>query len=59
MRADRIDVVLAEASSATERLDASGGVSLRLGAKRGTSQRLTYVASDERYELVGHARRPR
>lgn len=58
VRADRIDVVLAEASSATERLDASGGVSLRLGAKRGTSQRLTYVASDQRYELSGSAAAP-
>ncbi len=54
MRADRIDVVLAEGSSATERLDASGGVTLRLGAKRGSSQRLTYVASEQRYELGGH-----
>ena len=58
MRADRIDVVLAEGSSATERLDASGGVSLRLGAKRGTSQRLTYVASEQRYELGGTAALP-
>ena len=58
VRADRIDVVLVEGSSATERLDASGGVSLRLGAKRGTSQRLTYVASEQRYELGGTAALP-
>ena len=58
VRADRIDVVLAEGSSATERLDASGGVNLRLGAKRGSSQRLTYVASEQRYELAGTAARP-
>jgi lipopolysaccharide export system protein LptA len=58
VRADRIDVVLAEGSSATERLDASGGVNLRLGAKRGSSQRLTYVASEQRYELAGTAAVP-
>ena len=58
VRADRIDVVLAEGSSATERLDASGGVNLRLGAKRGSSQRLTYLASEQRYELAGTAAVP-
>jgi lipopolysaccharide export system protein LptA len=58
IRADRIDVVLAEGSSATERLDASGGVNLRMGAKRGTSQRLTYLASEQRYELSGTAAVP-
>jgi LPS export ABC transporter protein LptC len=58
IRADRIDVVLAEGSSATERLEANGGVNLRMGAKRGNSQRLIYVASDQRYELSGTAAAP-
>jgi LPS export ABC transporter protein LptC len=58
VRADRIAVVLEEGSSATERLDASGTVTLRLGAKRGISQRLVYVAREERYELIGTAAAP-
>ena len=39
-------------------MDARGGVSLRIGAKRGSSQRLAYVASDQRYELTGTAADP-
>jgi lipopolysaccharide export system protein LptA len=58
VRADRIAVVLEEGTSATERLDASGTVTLRLDAKRGTSQRLVYVASEQRYELIGTAAAP-
>jgi LPS export ABC transporter protein LptC len=58
VRADRIKVVLAAGSGATERLDASGTVSLRLGAKRGSSQRLVYVASDGSYELSGTVTAP-
>ena len=58
VRADFIAVVLGEGSSTTERMDARGGVSLRVGAKRGTSQRLVYVASEESYELTGTAAEP-
>ena len=58
IRADFIALVLGEGSSTTERMDARGGVSLRIGAKRGTSQRLAYVASEQRYELTGTAAEP-
>jgi lipopolysaccharide export system protein LptA len=58
VRADRITVDLAARSSATEQMEANGTVTLRLGAKRATSQQLRYRAKDESYELVGTARAP-
>jgi lipopolysaccharide export system protein LptA len=58
VRAERIALVLAAASSATDHLDATGDVTLRVGERRASSSRLAYVASDERYELTGTAARP-
>ena len=58
VRADRITVDLAARSPATERMDANGTVTLRVGARRATSQELHYLAKDESYELVGTARAP-
>jgi LPS export ABC transporter protein LptC len=58
VRADRITVDLAARSSSTERMDATGTVTLRVGGKRASSQELHYLAKDESYELVGSARAP-
>ena len=58
MRADRISIELAATSSATERMDASGTVTLRVGAKRASSEQLKYLAKDGSYELAGSARAP-
>ena len=58
IRADQVSVDLAARSSVTERMDASGSVTLRLGAKRASSQQLHYRAKDESYELVGTAGAP-
>jgi hypothetical protein len=58
VRADRIAIDLAARSSATERMEADGAVTLRVGGKRASSQQLRYLAKDESYELVGTARAP-
>ena len=58
IRAERIALVLVPGSSATDRLEATGDVSLRAGTRRASSARLTYVARDQRYELTGTAPRP-
>ena len=39
-------------------MDASGTVTLRVGAKRASSEQLKYLAKDGSYELVGSARAP-
>lgn len=58
VRAERIALVLLAGSSATDRLEATGDVSLRAGARRASSAKLTYDAREGRYELTGTAARP-
>ncbi|MDA1183082.1 MAG: hypothetical protein O2930_00375 [Acidobacteria bacterium] len=56
--ARRIDVVLGQATSSAERLDAYGDVRARLGTRLATGDRLTYFAEDERYVMSGIATVP-
>lgn len=54
LRAERIEVLLAASGSTADRLEAYSNVNARIDATRtATSTRLTYFASDERYELTG------
>jgi lipopolysaccharide export system protein LptA len=53
LRADRIEVVLAQGASRVERLEAYTNVSARVDTRVATGGRLTYYADDERYVLVG------
>ena len=53
LRADRIEVVLAQGASRVERLEAYTNVNARVDTRIATGGRLTYYADDERYVLVG------
>ena len=53
LRADRIEVVLAQGASRVERLEAYTNVNARVDTRVATGGRLTYYADDERYVLVG------
>ena len=53
LRADRIEVVLAQGASRVERLEAYTNVNARVDTRIATGARLTYYADDERYVLVG------
>jgi lipopolysaccharide transport protein LptA len=50
---DRIELFLAAAGSALERVEAYEGVTLRVDARSATGARLTYFAADERYVMHG------
>ena len=58
LRARRIEVVLAAASNAVDRVEAYRDVSMSLKARKANGGRLTYHASDERYVLTGSATAP-
>ena len=58
LRARRIDVILGEATSRAERLEAYTDVDIRLGARVATGDRLTYFAEGERYVMNGIATVP-
>jgi lipopolysaccharide export system protein LptA len=53
LRADRIEVVLAQGASRVDRLEAYTNVNARVDTRVATGARLTYYAEDERYVLVG------
>jgi lipopolysaccharide export system protein LptA len=53
VRADRIEVVLAQAGNRAERLEGYTNVNARVDTRVATAARLTYHAEDERYVLVG------
>jgi len=53
LRADRIEIVLAQNGSRAERLEAYTNVYARVDTRVATGGRLTYHAEDERYVLVG------
>jgi lipopolysaccharide export system protein LptA len=53
LRAGRIEIVLAKDANRAERLEAHTAVSLTVGARRVTGDRLTYYAAEERYEVWG------
>jgi LPS export ABC transporter protein LptC len=53
LRADRLVVVLAKDETRMERLEASGGVELRVDQRTATGARLTYHTIDDRYEIEG------
>jgi lipopolysaccharide export system protein LptA len=53
LRAEHIDIVLAGAENAVERLEAYNRVTMVLGARTATGGRLTYHAKDERYVMSG------
>ncbi len=58
LRADRIDVLLAEQGGHVDRLEAYTNVSLKLDARTATGDRLTYFAEDERYLMSGAGAKP-
>ena len=58
LQARRIDVILGETASRAERLEAYEEVSMRLGTRVATGDRLTYFAEDERYVMSGIATVP-
>jgi lipopolysaccharide export system protein LptA len=58
LQAWRIDVILGETASRAERLEAYEEVSIRLGTRVATGDRLTYFAEDERYVMSGIATVP-
>lgn len=53
LRADRLEVILAQNGSRVDRLEAYGNVYARVDTRVATGGRLTYHAEDERYVLVG------
>jgi lipopolysaccharide transport protein LptA len=53
LRADRIELFLAEGSNALDRLEASDSVILREGFRTARGARLTYTAADDLYVLTG------
>ncbi|HXH25763.1 MAG TPA: hypothetical protein VNI78_10970, partial [Vicinamibacterales bacterium] len=53
LRAGRIEIVLATEANRAERLEAHTAVSMTVGARRATGDRLTYHAADERYDVSG------
>jgi LPS export ABC transporter protein LptC len=58
IRARRIEVVLGQATSSAERLEAYANVSAHIGVRIATGDRLTYFAEDERYVMSGIATIP-
>ena len=58
LRADRIEVLLAEQGGHVNRLEAYTNVSLKLDARTATGDRLTYFAEDERYLMSGAGVKP-
>ena len=53
LRADRIDVILAEKGGHIDRLEAYTNVSLKLTTRTAVGERLTYFSEDERYLMSG------
>ncbi len=53
LRADRIDVILAEKGGHIDRLEAYTNVSLKLEMRTAVGERLTYFSDDERYLMSG------
>jgi lipopolysaccharide export system protein LptA len=53
LRGERIEVVLASGDNAVERLEAYNRVTMVLGARTASGERLTYHAQDERYVMSG------
>ena len=53
LRADRIEVVLAQQDSHVDRLEAYSSVNMKVDARTATGERLTYFAADERYLMSG------
>jgi lipopolysaccharide export system protein LptA len=53
LRAERIEVVLASAANAVDRLEAYNRISMVLGQRTATGGRLTYHAKEERYVMSG------
>src|SRR6185503_17928390 len=53
LRADRIDVLLAEKGGHLDRLEAYTNVSMKLDTRTAVGERLTYFASEERYVMSG------
>jgi LPS export ABC transporter protein LptC len=53
LRADRIDVLLAEKGGHIDRLEAYTNVSMKLDTRTAVGERLTYFASEERYVMSG------
>ena len=58
LRAQRVEVVLADAANAVERLEAYDRVTIVLGARTATGGRLTYHAKEERYVMSGPGATP-
>ena len=53
LRADRIDVMLAEKGGHIDRLEAYTNISLKLDTRTAVGDRLTYFSDDERYVISG------
>ena len=53
LRADRIDVILAEKGGHIDRLEAYTNVSMKVDARTAVGERLTYFADEERYVMSG------
>jgi lipopolysaccharide export system protein LptA len=53
LRAERIEVVLASAANAVDRLEAYNRITMVLGQRTATGGRLTYHAKEERYVMSG------
>jgi len=53
LRADRIDVILAEKGGHINRLEAYTNVSMKVDTRTATGERLTYFADEERYVMSG------
>jgi LPS export ABC transporter protein LptC len=58
LRADRIDLVLAEKGGHIDRLEAYTNVSMKLDTRMAVGERLTYFAADERYVMSGAGTKP-
>jgi len=58
LRAERIEVVLAGEENAAERLEAYKRVTMVLGARTASGERLTYHAKEERYVMAGSGASP-
>ena len=53
LRADRIDVILAEKGGHIDRLEAYTNVNMKLATRTAAGERLTYFSEDERYLMSG------
>jgi len=58
LRADRIEIVLAQPDNRMDRLEAFKGVRLDVGTKTATGDRLTYHADSDRYVMSGTGAMP-